>query len=157
MHTRGVPSQIINWLKRHLEGRRTRILFNDFRSALFEIINGIDQGCPLSVILYEFYNSDLFEIAYRIPQSLALGYIDDAAIIAIGKDFEETHTILCSYMDDERGTMAWSTTHYSEFSLEKFGLLNMSATPHELGPTLELCTASIKLAELHKFLGTIID
>ncbi|GBE85933.1 hypothetical protein SCP_0804570 [Sparassis crispa] len=105
MHRRGVPIEIVNWLRRRLKGRHTRILFDDFKLALFEILSGIDQGCPLSVILYEFYNSDLFEITYRVPHSLALGYIDDAVIIATGKDYTETHATLCSYMDGHNSVM----------------------------------------------------
>ncbi|GBE84554.1 RNA-directed DNA polymerase from mobile element jockey [Sparassis crispa] len=157
MHTRGVPKEIINWLQRRLEGRHTRILFDDFKSALFEIISSIDQGCPLSVILYEFYNSDLFEIAYRVPDSLALGYIDDAAITAIGKNYTETHEILRGYMDGEGGATFWSNDHQSEFSLDKFGLLNMSAMSPDVGPALQLQSANIKPLKAHKFLGITID
>ncbi|GBE89552.1 RNA-directed DNA polymerase from mobile element jockey [Sparassis crispa] len=157
MRSRGIPKEIVNWLRQRLTGRHTRILFDDFKSALFEIINGIDQGCPLSVILYEFYNSDLFEIAYRIPHSFALGYIDDAAIIATGKDYIETHEILRRYMDEEGGAMTWSNEHQSEFSLDKFGLLNMSAMSPDLGPSLQLQTANIQPLEAHKFLGVTID
>ncbi|GBE90127.1 RNA-directed DNA polymerase from mobile element jockey [Sparassis crispa] len=157
MRRRGVPIEIVNWLRRHLEGRHTRILFDDFKLALFEILSGIDQGCPLSVILYEFYNSDLFEIAHRIPHSLALGYIDDTAIIATGKDYTETHATLCNYMDGRNGAMTWSNTHQSEFSPDKFGLINMSASSRDPGQSLRLCTAMIEPAVSHKFLGVIID
>ena len=58
---RGVPEEYVSWLRTKLSGRKTRLKFDDYTTALFDIISGIDQGCPLSVILYAFYNSDLID------------------------------------------------------------------------------------------------
>lgn len=68
-----------------MSGRKTTLTFDDYSSEAFEIVSGIDQGCPLSVILYLFYNSDLVDIS--IPRNAldGTGYIDDVAFLATGK------------------------------------------------------------------------
>ncbi|KAF8596909.1 hypothetical protein BDV93DRAFT_570444 [Ceratobasidium sp. AG-I] len=44
---------------RKLDGRTTCLAFDDFESDPLPVRNGIDQGCPLSVIYYLIYNSPL--------------------------------------------------------------------------------------------------
>ena len=63
LRMRGVPEEYVNWLRIKLAGRKTRLKFDDYTTELFDILSGIDQGCPLSVFLYAFYNSDLIDSA----------------------------------------------------------------------------------------------
>ena len=56
MRTMGIPEQVVTWIQRKMEGRKTRLTFDDFTSSLFEIVSGLDQGCTLSVRLYKIYN-----------------------------------------------------------------------------------------------------
>ncbi len=55
----GIPVQYTDWLRRRLEGRKTVLTFDDFKSLVFEVTNGLDQGDPLSQILYIIYNSSV--------------------------------------------------------------------------------------------------
>ncbi|EJF55275.1 hypothetical protein DICSQDRAFT_20836, partial [Dichomitus squalens LYAD-421 SS1] len=87
MRQRGVPNVLIEWLREKLRGRQTRLKFDDYASDFIEIISGIDQGCPLSVILYSFYNSELIDSADRRKGELAVGSMDDVALMAIGRTF----------------------------------------------------------------------
>ncbi|EPS93230.1 hypothetical protein FOMPIDRAFT_1136589 [Fomitopsis schrenkii] len=56
MRSMGIPEKVVTWIQRKMEGHKTRLTFDDFTSALFEIISGLDQGCTLSVLLYKIYN-----------------------------------------------------------------------------------------------------
>ncbi|GBE84774.1 RNA-directed DNA polymerase from mobile element jockey [Sparassis crispa] len=154
MRMQGVPVEIVDWIRHRLEGCHTHLIFDDFTSAIFEILSGIDQGCPLSVILYQFYNSDLLDSA---KLTLALGHIDDVALIATGSNFEETHDNLRHCMDHSDGAMMWSADHQSEFSLDKFGLLNLSARLPSLGPALQLRSCTVQPTSTYKFLGVLLD
>lgn len=158
MRMRGVPPQIITWLREKLRGRRTRLKFDDFISDLFDIVSGIDQGCPLSVILYSFYNSPLLDSARSMLGELPVGSMDDVALIAIGYTFIETHAKLTDFFVRPGGAIEWSETHNSAYSLDKFGLLNMTRrVTDSLGPVLQLGTTSIAPTAFHRFLGVLVD
>ena len=62
LRKRRIPEIYITFITALLTNRRTRLKFDDFTSGLIEIINGIGQGDPLSMILYIIYNADLLEI-----------------------------------------------------------------------------------------------
>ena len=70
--------------------RRTQLLFDDFVSEPMDITNGTTQGCPLSMLLYAFYNADLIEIAQG-KDELASGYVDDCALLATGSTLDDCH------------------------------------------------------------------
>ncbi|KAG6807916.1 hypothetical protein H0H92_006018 [Tricholoma furcatifolium] len=57
----------------------------------------IGQGDPVSMILYLFYNADLFDIP-KGRRELALGFVDDAALVTSGKDLNETSRMLQEMM-----------------------------------------------------------
>ncbi|RPD52363.1 hypothetical protein L227DRAFT_471920, partial [Lentinus tigrinus ALCF2SS1-6] len=82
-----VPLEYVKWLRVKLTGRRTTFKFDDFASELFLIERGIDQGCPLSVILYAFYNAALIEAANPANEETAEGSMDDVAIPVTGRTF----------------------------------------------------------------------
>ncbi|OBZ77095.1 putative RNA-directed DNA polymerase from transposon X-element [Grifola frondosa] len=157
MRMRGVPEQLTNWLCKKLRGRKTMLMFDDYASEPFEIHSGIDQGCPLSVILYQFYNSDLVSSARLKDGELAVGTMDDVAVIVTGKTFEDTHNKLSGFMTRRKGALTWSQTHNSEFSFDKLGLLNCSAKLKDLGPSLRMNDTVVKPSHHHKFLGVLLD
>jgi len=57
-----IPAVYIVFVKQLLSGRHTKLKFDDFISESINILNGIGQGDPLSMILYILYNADLLEI-----------------------------------------------------------------------------------------------
>ncbi|RDX44141.1 hypothetical protein OH76DRAFT_1301016, partial [Lentinus brumalis] len=87
LRTRGVPAEYVRWLRAKLTGRRTTLKFDDFASDPFLIERGIDQGCPLSVILYAFYNAALIEAADPKKGETAEGSMDDVAVLVTGSTF----------------------------------------------------------------------
>ena len=88
---KGVPQEYTNWILNRLQGRQTRIQFDDYLSDPLDIDNGCDQGDPTSVILYHFYNASLIEVTKESQAELAPAFIDDIKFLAAGKDFSITH------------------------------------------------------------------
>ena len=156
LRKRRVPNEIVTWLERKLDGRRTKICFDDYESELFTITSGIDQGCPLSVILFQFYNSDLPDIGRRFDVTVNLN-IDDAMAISIGSTRTEAIEKLQEFMSAPGGAQEWSTEHNSRFALDKFALINLASRGEDLGPPLVLPNQTIAAKADHKFLGLIID
>ena len=156
MRTRRLPPTIVNFTEKLLQGRKTRLRFDDFLSDWFSITNGIGQGDPFSMLLFIIYNSDLVEMAEGSSE-LTLAFVDDTAFIAIGKTFEETHSILKNMLERENGGYQWSKDHNSRFETSKFALIDF--TRSRTKERLPLCIRGITIqpASSHKFLGIIID
>lgn len=109
-----------------LSNRKTKIKFDNFTSEIIELNNGIGQGNPLSMLLYIIYNADLLEILGDDTQEDALGYVDDIALLTVGKDFEETTERLKQLMEKEGGRLDWSKSHNSKFEITKSAVLHFS-------------------------------
>lgn len=99
LRMRGVPVEYIDWLRIKLLHRRTQLRFDDYVSDILEILSGIDQGCPLSVILYAFYNSDLIDSADRANREMAVGSMDDVALVITAKTFTACHVKIRQFME----------------------------------------------------------
>ncbi|KAF8600582.1 hypothetical protein BDV93DRAFT_447173, partial [Ceratobasidium sp. AG-I] len=74
-----------------LAGRTTSLAFDDYESDPLPILNGIDQGCPLSVIFYLLYNSPLVRVPDDNANELCIAYVDDITYVTWGKSFTHTH------------------------------------------------------------------
>ncbi|KAG2063461.1 hypothetical protein BDR04DRAFT_973926, partial [Suillus decipiens] len=77
-----------------LTDRKTQLHFDGYTSDWINIDNSIGQGDPLSMILYIIYSADLVDVAKprqgrTSPEELTLAFVDDTALVAIGKDFTE--------------------------------------------------------------------
>ena len=44
MRLHGVPEEHVEWVGRQLEGRRTTLIFDDYRSEPIDVEDGLDQG-----------------------------------------------------------------------------------------------------------------
>ncbi|QRW06349.1 Reverse transcriptase from transposon X-element protein [Ceratobasidium sp. AG-Ba] len=153
MRKLGVPTVYIRWMLTKLEGRTTCLSFDDYTSAPKPIRNGIDQGCPLSVIFYLLYNSPLVRVARKDKDELCVAYIDDITFVVFGDSAEENNKHLASMMKRRGGAMDWSKTHNLMFELDKTGLIHFSCKPKLARPDLELDTQTIKPVKFHTLLG----
>ena len=132
-------------------------MFDDFTSQhSLDIINGIDQGCPLSVILYQFYNADLIDIAKGSHSLFVVANIDDVAAISSEPTYEIAHDNLKNYYDEAK---IWSNTHSSPFSLSKLAIVNHSrrSKASDTGPPIQLSDVQIEPVKSYKFLGVFLD
>ena len=114
-----------------LANRATRLRFNDHKSDIIPISNGIGQGDPLSMGLYQYYNADLLDIPDEANQ-LAIAYIDDALLYATASTFEETHRILERMMTKDNGVIEWSKDHNSPLEYFKLALINFAHQNHHM-------------------------
>ena len=164
----GVPSGHVEWFERRLQGRKTSLIFDDYRSETFDIEEGIDQGDAQSLIAWVIYNHQILKIFNKALKETGFLYVDDAAVLVTGEDFNITHDKLKNVMNREGGIMDWATAHNCLFGLDKFQLLDMTRKkvkdplrPRKRIPlprgNLMLNGQSIKSATTAKFLGLHID
>ena len=126
LKTRQVPRKIVTYIANMLHDRSTTLCFDDYVSSAIAINNGIGQGDPLSMALYQFYNADLIKIANKDAREYAEAYIDNAIILAAANTFEEAYEILKDMIMRDRGTINWAKTHNSLFEYSKLALINFA-------------------------------
>jgi hypothetical protein len=125
MRIRGIPKEYTDWIQRKVQGRRTTLCFDDFRSEPFEVMNGLDQGCPSSGSFFLFYNADLIDIP-KSQDEIASAFVDDTYLAARAPSIEEAYDKLANMMTRPQGTLDWSWTHNSKFELDKTGLMTFT-------------------------------
>jgi hypothetical protein len=101
-----------------LQGRKTKLRFDDYESDERTLTNGIGQGCPLSMILYIFYNADFLDLPQN-KQEDAVGFVDDSMVMGIGRTEDDVQEVLKSMMQRDTGGLAWCRAHNSKLSLPK--------------------------------------
>ena len=157
MRKRRLPEDITNFAGTMLSGRSTMLRFDDHTSETILLDNGIGQGDPLSMALYQFYNTDILDIPNG-PQESAEAYVDDAILIATGKTFAETHEILADMMQRTNGMIDWSKHHNSSIEYSKLALINFSHHGvRKQRPPLVLPSVTIEPTSSAKYLGITLD
>lgn len=163
MKKRRVPEKIVQLIGRLLRGRSTRLKFDDYVSDPIPINNGVGQGDPVSLPSFNYYNADLLELSTALQ---ALGYVDDAMIMAIGEDYEETTQAIREHMEGENGGFKWSADHNSKFEINKLAVMHLghkkrrssTGTPRPLHrPELILQGKEVNRVDSYKYLGLVID
>jgi len=168
LQMRGVPKEHMEWVKRRNMGRKTKIVFDNYKSAPFNVDNGLDQGDAQSLILYILYNANILLIPVWRNGEWTFIFVDDVALITTGADFAEAHQKLKEMMEREGGVLAWVREHNCTFGIEKFQLLDAGrkTTPNPLGTgkrvpmhqsTLIIAGKRIKPVSHVKFLRINID
>ena len=96
--------------------------FDDYRSEPFEVLNGLDQGCPASGPFYIFYNADLIDIPPS-KDEFASAFVDDCIVAARALTVVEANNKVVNMVTRSKGVLEWSHSHNSKFELDKTGLV----------------------------------
>ena len=105
-----------------MEGRKTTLIFDDYRSVPFQIYNGLDQGCPASGPFYQHFNGRQINSHLLHKDEMASAFVDDAYFAARAPTVNRTYEMLSSMMTHTDGALDWATSHNSKFELIKWDL-----------------------------------
>ena len=157
LHMHRVPSKIIKFICKMLQGRVTALKFNRYMSEPIQIDNGIGQGDLLSMGMYQYYNTDLIDIPRELGE-LVIAYVDDSVMIAIANSFPEVHEKLLSMITRTGGVAEWSSLHNSLLEYSKLTLVDFAhrQSPKRRSP-LHLLQITIQPTKSTRYLGVIFD
>jgi len=157
LHKHHVPSKIIEFICKMLQGRVTTLKFDGYTSEPINIDNSIGQGDLLSMGLYQYYNTDLIEVP-NDPGESAMAYVDDSIMIAIMDSFPEAHRKLRSMMTREGGVAEWSSLHNPPLEYSKLALVDFAHyRSSKRRSLLHLPQTIIQPTESTKYLGVIFN
>jgi ribonuclease HI len=154
---RCIPLLIVHFVINMLIGRTTHLKFDDHKLDSINIDNGIGQGDPLSMVLYQYYNADLLDIPIS-PSEFAVAYVDDTILVATAKTFEEMHETLSTMMTREDRVLQWAWEHNSKFEMSKLALMDFAHQSKKvMRPPLHISNTKIETSKTAKYLGVYID
>jgi hypothetical protein len=157
LRKRGIPQEIITFIETMLNGCGTTLRFDDHMSDPLRLDNGIGQGDPLSMVLYQFYNADILGIP-RESYKAAEAYVDDTILIATAKTFTDAHAILDDMMTRPNGMIAWSKSHNSPIEYSKLALIDfVHHGVKKAHPLFVIQGMVIDLVPNAKYLGIMLD
>ena len=166
MKIRRVPLCYTKLIERMLTYRQTQLHFNDFISNPIQINNSTMQGCPLSMLLYSFYNAPLIDSTQNINK-VSLGFIDDSMFLAIADSVDEAHTMLRNMMECPKGGFDWSILHNLPFELSKLALMDFPRSPWDCTSSNltitrrntdnSTTTQTVNTVNSYKYLGVMFD
>jgi len=157
LRKRRIPSKYTKFISSMLHGRVTTLKFNGYMSAPIRIENGISQGDPLSMALYQYYNADLLKIPSNKDKD-AMAFMDDSFMLAIADTFKEAHKILADMMGREGGIAEWTITHNSLLEYSKLALIDFAHCQSQKARSpLQLPQRVVKPVTSTKYLGVFFD
>lgn len=122
----GIPEGHMEWFGRRLEGRKTTLIFDNYRSEMFDIKEGLDQGDAHLLIELLIYNHQILKVFKKLCKETGFLFVNDTAILVKEADFDKTHAKSKDVMLREEGVMEWARMHNCNFRIEKFQLLDLS-------------------------------
>ena len=127
-----------------LKGRIMCLRFDDPELDDIDIDNGIRQGDPLLVVLYQYYNTNLLDVPTSPLEHTAV-YVDDTILIAMAKTFKDTHRMLVDVMTREGGALQWAREHNSKFELSKLALMDFAQQCKKISrPPLQIADTVVR-------------
>jgi len=100
--------------------------FDGYESEPLMLSKGLDKGCPLSGIAFQFYNSDLVDIKDSTSSEDAVAFMDDMLLLVWGKTLADTNYRVKHMMTREGGGLNWSHTHQCKFVLKNFRIMGLT-------------------------------
>ena len=154
---RHIPQRYTNFVVGMLKDRIMYLKFDNHTSEAININNGIGQGDPLSMVLYQFYNADILDIPRGKVES-AIAYVDNALILAVAKNFTKTHNMLANMLTREGGIYEWPNTHNFLLKLSKLALIDfVHRTKQTDRPPLTVAGSMFTPMDSVKYLGIMVD
>jgi ribonuclease HI len=154
LRKRRVNQTLVRWIDSFMSDRSSTLKLQEYTAPSAPIQTGIPQGSPLSPILYLFYNADLIE-ACKTENTEAVGYIDDASILAVGPTAQRNcKTLKAIHQKAEK----WALQHGSQFAPAKYELVHFTRDPKaNTTHSLRLPHATIKASPSCRYLGVQMD
>jgi len=168
MRMRGILKEYTDWVMCKMTGRKTVISFDDFKSEPIAVNNGLDQGCTLSMYLYNHYNAGQVDGSRGRRGEIGGGFVDDSMGAAEGGTMQQAVENAMALFNRPGGPKEWADTHGANYDYDKFGYVGFSRrrtrnprnhrrTLPETRPDIKIGQHIIRPAKSHKFLGLIMD
>lgn len=150
-----LPDYIIHLIRQYLENRTLQVKIGNALSNTFKLHQSVPQGSPLSPTLYNLYVHDFGEsTAISQRDSYILQYADDTALVAHGRNLQQTISTLQTQLNR---CELWLSTWRLEANPLKSQLLIFHHKIKNTSPSVTLSNHRILPSSTAKYLGINLD
>ncbi|XP_075157738.1 uncharacterized protein LOC142231003 [Haematobia irritans] len=118
----GVGYKLLNFIKAFLTDRNFRVRINNFYSTNYRLDNGIPQGSPLSVVLFQIAFNQISNVIPNHRNIHHCLYADDLYILSTSKDNENTNVMFSNIITD---LFEWCNISEAKISPSKSSILHI--------------------------------
>ena len=119
-----IPKWIANWVVNFLLNRRITVVLEHRISDVLKINANIFQKSSIFLILFLFFNADLFDKCNNSKyKASAFKFVDDANLLAYGNSTKENCRILEKLHDK---CANWARKHGATFAPRKYELIHLT-------------------------------
>ena len=151
----GINGKLLNLIQNMYSNVKCKVVFNDIESDMFDVNEGVKQGCPLSPVLFSIYMNELKKIIKERKLGISifntqigsLFWADD--VVLIGESAHDLEQLLDA-------TSNFSKQWKLNFNLEKSNVLIVGQRVNKFRKW-KLGEDFINETDKYKYLGTIIS
>ena len=155
MLNKGVPFQMVRWIRVFLDNRRARVKVNNTLGRSFAMLQGLPQGAVLSALLFLLFVDDLASI---LPEHTDPSlFADDAALSSSHK---EKKVATENIQEAIKAVEEWSNTKKLKLNIDKCEVTFFSTNTHEVSkfvPKITIRGNEVKYNKSPTFLGVKLD
>ncbi|KAI8125461.1 putative RNA-directed DNA polymerase from transposon X-element [Lucilia cuprina] len=152
LHRWGVPVQILQLVKSFLENRRITVKVDGYFSSTYNLDNGVPQGSPLSVVLYNIYANSLANSIQDLPGIDYVGiYADNIFAVASGNP----KSVQISLNNMDRVIQNWSKENGAVIPTKKAEILHVCRKRDCNNNTICLGNENMRILDQMRILGII--
>ena len=160
MLQKGVPVEIVRWLRRFLENRQAKVELHGHRSRCMKLEQGLPQGSVLSPLLFLFYIDTLANEleSMGLDDVVCSLFADDVSILASKKDKEVATATAQKLVDTvDKWSKRWKLQLNADKSEASFFTSSTTKEETTYKPTISLGGKTIKFEPTPRLLGVILD
>lgn len=154
---KGLPYWFVKHIESYTNNRRTTLVLPGGESEVFRTGGGVPQGSPLSVMLFLFYNAELFDICRRPELGIStVGFADDLSILTYSK----STALNCRKLETVNSDcMAWAKRFGIKFEPTKYDLIHFTRATKRFDTSrgIQIGEAIIAPSQQVRLLGVYLD
>jgi len=126
MRSRGVPRECTDWIVHKVTGCQMTLKFDGYEFELLLLSKGLNQGCPLLGIAFQFYNADLINVRDVNKGEDVVVFMNDTLLLVWGKNLTDNNMQVKQMMTRRGEGLDWSKSHQCKFALDKFRIMGLT-------------------------------
>jgi hypothetical protein len=146
------------WLaiENFISNRTFTVNYQNIKSSIFNIDNGVPQGCVLSPLLFAIFINDIIQII-QLSSPISVLLFADHIVLYPNVETQNANKLTCDMNIALDSITNWANKWYVQFNAKKSGVLPFTKKSHSLTKIqLSIQNNIIPVVQTYKYLGIVL-